>query len=103
MRSEIAQSFGTLLQRIWFNASQGTLYAPREFKSVLSRFVPRFLGYQQQDTQEFVTFLLDGLYEDLNRVLEKPDWNGGGDPELVKLACSSWEGYPLDTPFIVTS
>ena len=108
MRGEVAQSFGALLQRIWFDASQGTSYAPREFKSVLSRFAPQFSGYQQHDTQEFVAFLLDGLHEDLNRVLkkpyvEKPDWNGGGDPKLVKLACSSWEGYPLDTPFVVTS
>jgi ubiquitin carboxyl-terminal hydrolase 4/11/15 len=98
MRGEIAQSFGALLQRIWSDASQGTSYSPREFKSVLSRFAPQFSGYQQHDTQEFVAFLLDGLHEDLNRILkkpyvEKPDWNGGGDLELVKLACSSWEGY----------
>jgi len=98
MRGEIAQSFGALLQRIWSDTSQGTSYAPREFKSVLSRFAPQFSGYQQHDTQEFVAFLLDGLHEDLNRVLkkpyvEKPDWNGGGDLELVQLARSSWEGY----------
>lgn len=98
MRGEIAQSFGALLQRIWSDTSQGTSYAPREFKSVLSRFAPQFSGYQQHDTQEFVAFLLDGLHEDLNRVLkkpyvEKPDWNGGGDLELVELARSSWEGY----------
>jgi ubiquitin C-terminal hydrolase len=98
MRGEIAQSFGALLQRIWSDTSQTTSYSPREFKSVLSRFAPQFSGYQQHDTQEFVAFLLDGLHEDLNRVLkkpyvEKPDWNGGGDLELVKLASSSWEGY----------
>jgi len=98
MRGEIAQSFGALLQRIWSDTSQSTSYPPREFKSVLSRFAPQFSGYQQHDTQEFVAFLLDGLHEDLNRVLkkpyvEKPDWNGGGDLELVKLARSSWEGY----------
>ncbi|KAI9511390.1 hypothetical protein F5148DRAFT_1171203 [Russula earlei] len=98
MHGEIARSFGALLQRIWSETSQGASYAPREFKSVLSRFAPQFSGYQQHDTQEFVAFLLDGLHEDLNRVLkkpyvEKPDWNGGSDLELVKLACSSWEGY----------
>jgi ubiquitin carboxyl-terminal hydrolase 4/11/15 len=98
MRGEIALSFGALLQRIWSDASQSTSYPPREFKSVLSRFAPQFSGYQQHDTQEFVAFLLDGLHEDLNRVLkkpyvEKPDWNGGDDFELVKLARSSWEGY----------
>ncbi|KAI0272603.1 hypothetical protein BC834DRAFT_817600 [Gloeopeniophorella convolvens] len=98
MHGEIAQSFGALLQRIWSDSTQGTSYSPREFKSVLSRFAPQFSGYQQHDSQEFVAFLLDGLHEDLNRVLkkpyvEKPDWNGGGDLELVKLARESWEGY----------
>jgi len=98
MHGEIAQSFGALLQRIWSDTSQTNSYPPREFKSVLSRFAPQFSGYQQHDTQEFVAFLLDGLHEDLNRVLkkpyvEKPDWNGGSDLELVKLASSSWEGY----------
>ncbi|KAH9167465.1 hypothetical protein EDB89DRAFT_1997415 [Lactarius sanguifluus] len=98
MHGEIAQSFGALLQRIWSDTSQNTSYSPREFKSILSRFAPQFSGYQQHDTQEFVAFLLDGLHEDLNRVLkkpyvEKPDWNGGGNLELVKLARSSWQGY----------
>ena len=98
MRREIAQSFGALLQRIWSNTSQGSSYSPREFESVLSLFAPQFSGSQLYDFQEFVAFLLDGLHEDLNRVLkkpyvEKPDWNGGGFLELVKLARSSWEGY----------
>ncbi|KIK61734.1 hypothetical protein GYMLUDRAFT_243413 [Collybiopsis luxurians FD-317 M1] len=62
-----------------------TSYSPREFKSQLSRFAPQFSGYQQHDSQELVAFLLDGLHEDLNRVLkkpyvEKPDWFGARPP-----------------------
>lgn len=73
-------------------------YAPREFKMQLQRFAPQFSGYQQHDSQELVAFLLDGLHEDLNRVLkkpyvEKPDWEGGGDMDLIMLATRSWEGY----------
>ncbi|KAJ3775965.1 hypothetical protein FB446DRAFT_354015 [Lentinula raphanica] len=64
-----------------------TSYSPREFKSQLSRFAPQFSGYQQHDSQELVAFLLDGLHEDLNRVLkkpyvEKPDWFGARPPVL---------------------
>ena len=29
-----------------------------------------FSGYDQQDSQEFLTFLLDGLHEGLNKVSE---------------------------------
>ncbi|TFY59459.1 hypothetical protein EVG20_g7789, partial [Dentipellis fragilis] len=98
MKGAIAESFGSLLSRIWSTTSTATSYSPRDFKSVLQRFAPQFSGYQQQDSQELVAFLLDGLHEDLNRVLkkpyvEKPDWEGGGDLELVKLARNSWEGY----------
>lgn len=59
---------------------------------------PQFSGYAQHDSQELVAFLLDGLHEDLNRVLkkpyvEKPEWEGGGSKEFLKLATDSWEGY----------
>lgn len=38
----------------------------------MGRFAPQFSGYQQQDSQELLAFLLDGLHEDLNRVKKKP-------------------------------
>ncbi len=45
-----------------------TTITPRHFKSVVGRYAPAFSGYGQQDSQEFVGFLLDGLQEDLNRI-----------------------------------
>lgn len=98
MQGAIAEAFGALLQRLWSTAWGNSAYSPREFKSQLQRFAPQFSGYQQHDSQELVAFLLDGLHEDLNRVkqkpyVEKPDWNGGGDRELVQLARDSWQGY----------
>ncbi|PCH44360.1 cysteine proteinase [Wolfiporia cocos MD-104 SS10] len=98
MHGAIAQAFGALLQRIWADNPISSSYSPREFKQALQRFAPQFSGYQQHDSQELVAFLLDGLHEDLNRVhqkpyVEKPDWEGDGDLDLVKLARTSWEGY----------
>jgi ubiquitin carboxyl-terminal hydrolase 4/11/15 len=50
-----------------------------------------FSGYGQQDSQEFMSFLVDGLHEDLNRILKKPyienpesDDNTVNDPEAIR-------------------
>lgn len=96
MKGAIAEVFGSLLDKLWHPISYA--FAPREFKQQLQRFAPQFSGYAQHDTQEFLAFLLDGLHEDLNRVLKKPyveipDWEGQGDKELVKHALTAWEGY----------
>ncbi|KDR80672.1 hypothetical protein GALMADRAFT_241045 [Galerina marginata CBS 339.88] len=106
MGGAIAEAFGSLLQRVWAETGPSTSYSPREFKSQLQRFAPQFSGYQQHDSQELVAFLLDGLHEDLNRVLkkpyvEKPDWEGGGDVEMVKLAQKSWEGYMMRNDSVI--
>lgn len=61
----------------------------------------QFNGSNQHDSQEFLTFLLDGLHEDLNRVLSKPT-NQVSTPEreaeLEKLpqqvaSAQEWEQY----------
>ncbi|KAL1708415.1 hypothetical protein EV121DRAFT_254436 [Schizophyllum commune] len=105
MHGAIAEAFGDLLQHIWARSSASS-YSPRDFKMQLQRFAPQFSGYQQHDSQELVAFLLDGLHEDLNRVLkkpyvEKPDWGGGGDLELAQLAKKSWDGYMLRNDSVI--
>jgi ubiquitin carboxyl-terminal hydrolase 4/11 len=104
MQGAIAESFGALLSRIW--TSNASSYSPREFKQALQRFAPQFSGYQQHDSQELVAFLLDGLHEDLNRIIkkpyvEKPDWEGGAEKEMVELARKSWEGYLLRNDSVI--
>jgi ubiquitin carboxyl-terminal hydrolase 4/11/15 len=106
MGGAIAEAFGSLMQRIWSTESTSSSYSPREFKLQLQRFAPQFSGYQQHDSQELVAFLLDGLHEDLNRVLkkpyvEKPDWEGGGNIELISLARKSWEGYMMRNDSVI--
>lgn len=97
MGGALAEAFGNLLERIWSPNAHGAV-APREFKYAVSRFAPQFAGYGQQDTQELLAFLLDGLHEDLNRILKKPyieapDWEGGGEKEMVDFARKQWEIY----------
>ncbi|GAA5889649.1 hypothetical protein JCM6882_007092 [Rhodosporidiobolus microsporus] len=96
MRGQVASAFGELIERLWHGTSSSV--APREFKQALAKFAPQFSGYGQQDSQELLAFLLDGTHEDLNRILKKPateapDWEGGGDKELVEMARTCWEQY----------
>ncbi|GAA5999783.1 putative ubiquitin-specific protease UBP12 [Rhodotorula paludigena] len=96
MRGQVAEAFGQLIERLWHGT--GSSVAPREFKQALARFAPQFSGYGQQDSQELLAFLLDGTHEDLNRIKKKPateapDWEGGGDKELVEMAKTCWEQY----------
>jgi ubiquitin carboxyl-terminal hydrolase 4/11/15 len=70
MKGEIARAFGQLIKDMW--SGKFTYVVPRGFKTAVGRFAPQFSGYQQQDSQELLTFLLDGLHEDLNRIKQKP-------------------------------
>ena len=70
MKGEIARSFGELIKGMW--SGRYSFVVPRNFKQAVGRFAPQFSGYQQQDSQELLTFLLDGLHEDLNRIKQKP-------------------------------
>jgi ubiquitin carboxyl-terminal hydrolase 4/11 len=105
MKGAIARSFGAQMDQLWEPRSASS-HNPRDFKMQIQRFAPQFSGYQQHDSQELVAFLLDGLHEDLNRVkkkpyVEKPDWEGGGERELVELARKSWEGYMLRNDSVI--
>ncbi len=70
MKGELADEYATLCKDLW--SGTHSVVAPREFKGALERFAPAFSGYQQHDAQELLSFLLDGLHEDLNRVKKKP-------------------------------
>ncbi|KAI6233873.1 Ubiquitinyl hydrolase 1 [Aphelenchoides fujianensis] len=61
----------------------------------IGMYAPRFNGYNQQDAQELMAFLLDGLHEDLNRIYEKPyveEKESDGRPDHI-VAKEAWEGY----------
>lgn len=93
MRGEIAKAYASLLHQLW-NENYSSV-APRPFKMQVGRFAPQFSGYQQQDSQELLAFLLDGLHEDLNRVKKKPyvelkDADGRPDDAVAK---ESWENH----------
>lgn len=86
----IAKSYAGLLAQL-YTLDGFSSFPPRNFKATLGRAQPLFSGYGQQDSQEFLSFLIDGLHEDLNRIIKKPytenpesDDNTVHDPEAIK-------------------
>lgn len=63
---------------------------PKTFKESLGKFNDHFQGNEQHDAQELLAFLLGGLSEDLNRIVDKPyieapDSDGRPESELADI------------------
>lgn len=108
---KFALAFGNLIHQLYDPKSKGKSYsfAPREFKSIIGHYNSMFYGYQQQDSQEFLAFLLDGLHEDLNRIVnkpytEKPELSPdkiNDSEEVRKLAESCWKNHKLRNDSVI--
>lgn len=93
----VAMAYMGLLKEI-YNEGRGSV-SPRDFKTTVGRCRSTFQGWGQQDSQEFLGFLLDGLQEDLSRIkkkpyIEKPDSTDDmiNDPEAIrKMAEEVWD------------
>ncbi|OQS04141.1 ubiquitin-specific protease [Thraustotheca clavata] len=102
MNGKIATAFANLLRQMWSN--EYTVVTPTELKQVIGEYAPAFAGYAQQDSQEVLSFILDGLHEDLNRVLEKPYTKAiepAGRPDTI-VAQEEWQQYLRRNDSIIT-
>ncbi|XP_030632095.1 ubiquitin carboxyl-terminal hydrolase 32 isoform X2 [Chanos chanos] len=93
MRGHMAKCYGDLVQELWSGTQKNV--APLKLRWTIAKYAPRFNGFQQQDSQELLAFLLDGLHEDLNRVHEKPYVelkDSDGRPDL-EVATEAWENH----------
>lgn len=94
MNGRLAREFGRLLAQMWSNTQ--TSCAPHELKSLIGQKRAEFTGYQQQDAQELLTFMLDGLHEDVNtapfpRPIQ-PDVESNNRPDK-EVAAEAWSNY----------
>lgn len=108
-RGHLAQVTAVLINNLWKRFNQQALHhpkrviapqsyapvnapalTPKTFKEAIGKFDDRFAGNEQHDAQELLTFLLDGLGEEFNRIQEKPyiehpDSDGRPDSELADI------------------
>lgn len=101
---EIAESFGELISLMWTTNSESIAITPTHFKRVLGKHFLKFSGYEQHDAQELLAFLLDGLHEDLNKVIEKPyveEIKFNSSKSENELAEESWNLYLMRNKSII--
>ncbi|RAL13841.1 putative ubiquitin-specific protease UBP12 [Aspergillus homomorphus CBS 101889] len=106
---DVAKAYANLLRQIFDEAGQSS-FAPRQLKQTIGRYGPAFSGYGQQDSQEFLLFLLDGLQEDLNRIqkkpyIEKPDSTDDmvhDKAALKEFADKCWDIYKARNDSVIT-
>lgn len=108
-QGHLAQVSALLINHLWKKMGQQTIHQPKRvtapgsyapvsapaltpktFKESLGKFNEHFAGNEQHDAQELLAFLLGGLSEDLNRIVEKPyiqapDSDGRPDAELADI------------------
>ena len=93
---KLVVAYAELMKQMWLEThSKKSVVEPTSFKKQLGTFAPQFSGYHQQDAQELLAFLLDGIHEDLNRVKTRPyvedrDCDGTNDEED---AIEAWKNY----------
>ena len=88
---KLAKAFSKVIRHLWFGTSSS--FSPWEFKDAVSNFAQQFRGYEQHDSQELMSFVLDGLHEDLNRVKVKPyseELKFEGTPTEGEVANAFW-------------
>ena len=107
---DLATQFAYLLSEMWgvpakrrnvlgaseynYTSSASSAVYPRNFKFTLGKHAEQFMGYDQHDSQELATYLLDALHEDTNRVTKKPyvekPEQGEDEPDEVA-AAKAWQ------------
>ena len=98
---DLARAYASFIRDAW-SGSYSTV-TPSALKRAVSGWKSQFSGYQQQDSQELMMALLDGLHEDLNEIIQKPyveqlESKGEPDHELAK---ESWRRFGLRNKSVV--
>lgn len=108
-RGQLASAYGALLGQI-HRQPPPPFVDPRKFRNVIKRTHPFMDSYEQQDSQEYLMALMDGVAEDLNRIVKKPavekpdstDEMVTNREALEQFAAKSWELYKVRNDSVMT-
>jgi ubiquitin carboxyl-terminal hydrolase 4/11/15 len=103
---KVANAYSAVLKDLWMGGHIYHNVSPTSLKRAIELFAPQFSGASQQDSAELITYLLDALHEDLNRVknppyVEMPDVDLGrklsiSGAEAWKLSCIRNDSFVYD-------
>jgi len=73
MKGQLAKAFGAL-SSTFLKSPNNSVERPSELKRLVAVLAPQFAGYGQHDSQEFLRFLLAGLHDECNRIVQQPKY-----------------------------
>lgn len=97
LNGKMAVTFAMLVRQLW--TSSAPSIAPSKLRELIGQKYANFRGFEQQDTQEFLSSLLSLLHEDLNRVVKKPFYESALDcsedshDQTCHIADESWSRH----------
>ncbi|CAH2274065.1 ubiquitin carboxyl-terminal hydrolase 8 [Pelobates cultripes] len=102
-KGEVADEFGCIMKALW--NGQYKCISPRDFKVTIGKINDQFAGYSQQDSQELLLFLMDGLHEDLNKADNRKRYKEENNDHLndSQSADSAWLKHKLLNESIIVA
>ena len=93
LKGKLAHTFAKVIKLLWYGSESSVV--TWDFKRTLETKYKIFVGFAQQDSQELISSVLDGLNEDLNRVMIKPYINKPNvtDPNDDSAKDPSWDNF----------
>lgn len=86
-KGRIVTAYAELIKEMWKGSSSSV--SPWAVKKALGSVAQQFMGFSQQDSQEMLSYLIDGIHEDINQAPKpKPteiDEKGKSERELATI------------------
>ena len=69
-QGKLCEAYYDIIKKLWFGKEK--YYIPKEFIKKIKEINDIYSDNIQQDTQEFLNFLINGFHDDLNKVINIP-------------------------------